>query len=77
MRTTIRLDDDISAAAQQLRQERGLSLADAINELARAGLSRRPAPARQPFRQRTQSLGFKVDVSRNGEVLDLMDEPLP
>ncbi|MET8797358.1 CopG family transcriptional regulator [Nocardia sp. NPDC004568] len=77
MRTTIRLDGDVLAAAEQLRRERGIGLGEAINELARAGLHSRPMASRIPFRQRTRSLGARADLSQNSEVLDLMDEPYP
>lgn len=74
MRTTIRIDDDVAAAAEQLRRERDIGFADAINELARAGLSRSSAGTRQRFRQRTAALGLKVDVSSVADALDLLDE---
>jgi hypothetical protein len=77
MRTTIRLDSDVLAAAERLRRERGLGLAEAINELARAGIQHRPTVVRSQFRQRTRALGARVDLSRNSEVLDLIDDPHP
>jgi len=61
MRTTVTLADDVAAAVQQLRKERGIGLSEALNELARAGLRR--APVRQQFRQRTSSLGLRTDVT--------------
>ncbi|TLF73613.1 ribbon-helix-helix protein, CopG family [Nocardia cyriacigeorgica] len=77
MRTTIRLDSDVVAAAERLRRERGIGLGEAINELARAGMHNQSATQRRPFRQRTRDLGARVDLSRNSEVLDLIDEPYP
>lgn len=77
MRTTIRLDSDVLAAAERLRRERGVGLGEAINELARAGIHHRPEAPRRPYRQRTRALGARVDLSRNSEVLDLLDEPYP
>lgn len=73
MRTTVRLADDVAAAAEQLRRERHISLSDAVNELARAGLPRLHEPV-PPFRQRTARLRAKVDLTNVGEVLDLIDE---
>ena len=71
MRTTIRLDDDVAAALERVRRERGLGLSAAINELVRAGLgASRP---RRAFRQRSHDLGLRVDVSNVAEVLDLLD----
>lgn len=75
MRTTVRLDDDVLAAAEQLRRERNLSLSEAVNELARAGLQRRPE--RAPFRQRSRPMGLRIDVSNVSEALEhleLLDE---
>jgi hypothetical protein len=72
MRTTLRLDDDVLAAAERLRRERHLGLSEAVNELARAGMQRRVQP--RAFRQRTQELGLRIDVSDVAEALDLLDE---
>jgi hypothetical protein len=46
MRTTLDIDDAVLAAARTLAAERGISLGDAISELARRGLARR-APVMQ------------------------------
>lgn len=73
MRTTVRLDPDIAAAAEQLRRERRIGLGEAVNELARAGLARSPRAAKS-FRQRTASVGLKVDVTNVAETLELLDQ---
>ncbi|NKY59624.1 hypothetical protein [Nocardia flavorosea] len=75
MRTTIRLDSDVLAAAERLRRERGIG--EAVNELVRAGIHHRPTVSPHAFRQRTRALGARVDLPRNSEVLDLLDEPYP
>jgi len=72
MRTTVRLDPDVLAAAEAIRKERGLGLGEAINELARAGFSHKQKPAR--FRQRTADVGIRTDVSNVAEVLELLDD---
>lgn len=72
MRTTVRLDDDVAAAAEQLRRERNIGLSEAVNELVRVGLQARPP--RKRFRQRTQHVGLRLDVSNVAEVLELLDE---
>jgi predicted transcriptional regulator len=72
MRTTIRLDDDVAAAAERLRRERHIGLSEAVNALARAGL-RAGQPARSTFRQRTAKLGLRVDVSNVADALELLD----
>ena len=72
MRTTVRLDPDVAAAAEQLRKERHIGLGDAINELARAGLRQQPTTSR--FRQRTARVGTKIDIINVAETLELLDE---
>jgi hypothetical protein len=73
VRTTLRLDEDVLAAAERLRRERHIGLSQAVNELARAGMQRH---SRQPaFRQRTGELGLRVDVSNVAEALELLDAP--
>lgn len=71
MRTTINLDPDVAAAADQLRRSKHIGLSEAINELARAGLTARSD--RQPFRQRTHDLGLVMDVSNVAEALEYLD----
>jgi Ribbon-helix-helix protein, copG family len=73
MRTTVDLDDDVAAAIKRLRAERGLGLSEAVNELARAGLSRRARSAR--FRQRTAPIGLRLDVSNVAEAIETLDGP--
>ena len=71
MRTTVRLDPEVAAAAERLRRERHIGLGEAVNELARAGLSAKHEATR--FRQRTVSVGLKVDVTDIAGTLELLD----
>ena len=71
MRTTVRLDPEVAAAAERLRRERHIGLGEAVNELARAGLTHKQKPAR--FQQRTASVGLKVDVTDIADTLELLD----
>lgn len=75
MRTTVRLDEDVLAAAEQLRRELHVGLSQAVNELARRGMRR--TVARRVFRQRTEALGLRVDVANVAEALELLDEMDP
>lgn len=68
----MRLDPEVAAAAEQLRRERHIGLGEAVNELARAGLARRQQGA--TFRQRTASVGLRMDVTDVAEALELLDE---
>jgi Arc/MetJ family transcription regulator len=73
MRTTVTLDDDVAAAVERLRRDRSIGLSEAINELIRVGLTvKRP---RRPFQQRTEHIGFKVDVTNVAEALELLEGP--
>jgi Arc/MetJ family transcription regulator len=74
MRTTIKLDDDVAAAVQRLRDERRLGLSEAVNELARAGLAG-AAARRHRFEQRTADLGLRVDVTNVAQALERLDGP--
>ncbi len=67
MRTTVTLDDDITAAVARLRDERHIGLSEAVNELARAGLASSTTPRRRTFNQRTASLGLYLDVANVAE----------
>jgi hypothetical protein len=73
MRTTVTLDEDVAAALERLRRDRGLGLSEALNDLVRAGL-RAPAPQAQ-FRQRTANLGQGIDVRNVAEALELAEGP--
>jgi hypothetical protein len=72
MRTTVRLDDDVAAAAQRLSREAHIGLGEAVNRLARAGL-RPERSTRRTFQQRTAELGLRVDVSNVADALDVLD----
>ena len=72
MRTTVTLDDDVVAAVERLRRQRGLGLSEAINELARSGAQ--PVRKQVAFRQATRPMGMRIDVTNIGEVLDTLDQ---
>jgi Arc/MetJ family transcription regulator len=73
MRTTIDLDDDVTAAVDRMRKERSMGLSEAVNELARAGLRARQRPRR--FRQRSANLSLRVDVTNVAEALEQLEGP--
>jgi len=73
MRTTIDLADDVAAAVEKVRRERGIGLSAAVNELARAGLMTPTQPDR--FRQRTYNMGLKLDVSNVADALETLEGP--
>lgn len=71
MRTTLRLDPEVAAAAERLRRERHIGLGGAVNEFARAGLAQKRKPAR--FRQRAAGVGLRVDATDIAGTLDQYD----
>jgi ribbon-helix-helix CopG family protein len=73
MRTTVTLEDDVASAVERIRREEGIGLSEAINRLARAGLI--GTSATPPFRQRTASLGLRIDVSDIAEAIELLEGP--
>lgn len=74
MRTTVTLDDDVVAEVERLRRESGMGLSEALNTLARVGVTARRRRTRGRFVQPTTKLGLRGDVSNVGEVLDLLDQ---
>ncbi len=73
MRTTVTLDDDVAAALERLRRERSIGLSEAINQLIRAGLALKQP--REPFRQHSQPIGLRIDVTNVAETLELLEGP--
>ena len=73
MRTTVNLDDDVAAALEQLRVERGLGLSAAVNEVIRAGL--RVKIASGAYRPRSQDMGLRIDPTNVAEAIDLLEGP--
>lgn len=73
MRTTVTLDRDVAAAVNRIRQERGVGVSRAVNELVRAGLSVKRSPG--AYRHRTAKLALTVDVTNVAEVLERLDGP--
>ena len=74
MRTTVNLADDVAAAVEQLRRERSIGVSEAVNELVRAGLTRRDRPA-APFRQESHDLGRGIDFDNIADALETLDGP--
>ncbi len=73
MRTTVRLDNDVAAAVERLRRRRSIGLSEAVNELIRAGLQTRTT--RRTYRQRSQVLGLRIDVTNVAEAIEQLEGP--
>ena len=72
MRTTVSLDDDVTAEINRVRREEGLGLSTVVNQLIRQGISStREAPT---YVHRSARLGLRVDVTNIGDVLEILDE---
>ena len=73
-RTTVTLADDVAAAVEQQRRQRGVGVSQAVNDLVRAGLT--ADRDTRPFRQRSYDLGAGgLDFSNVGEALETLDGP--
>lgn len=79
MRTTIRLDDDLLAAAKERAARTGRTLTALFEDALRAFLARGPAPRdEEALRLPTFDGGGLqpgVDLDDGASLLDLMDEP--
>lgn len=73
MRTTVTFDDDVAAAIRELRRARSIGLSEAVNELVRHGLGRRPR--RKPVKQRTYSMGMLIDVTNVADAIEIAEGP--
>ena len=73
MRTTVVIDSDVAGEIARLRRE-GLGLSEALNLLARRGMTRGPLSEAVKYKHRTPRIGLKVDVTNIADVLDLLDD---
>jgi hypothetical protein len=73
MRTTVVLDCDVAAEIDRLRRK-GLGVSEALNLLARRGMTMQHAAKAAKYRHRTSKIGLKVDVTNVADVLDLLDD---
>jgi len=72
MRTTVSLDPDIESEVERLRRRDGIGVSEAVNRLARRGLTLGAPDA--PYTHRSSDLGLRIDVTDIGDVLDLLDD---
>ena len=78
MRTTVTLDDDVSALLQRAMRESGKGFKQALNDALRDGLARRRGAVRvTPFIVRARPLGLVpgLDYSNAGELLETGEGP--
>jgi Ribbon-helix-helix protein, copG family len=73
MRTTVTLDDDVAAAVERVRRDRGVGVSEAVNRLVRAGLTVKDT--RVAFRQESVPMDMRLDVTNIAEVLELIEGP--
>ncbi len=50
-----------------------MGLSEAVNLLARAGMS--ASPRKSTFRQRSAPVGLRIDVTNIAEALEVLEEP--
>ncbi|WP_262490974.1 CopG family transcriptional regulator [Mycobacterium simiae] len=73
VRTTVVIDSDVASEIERLRRE-GMGLSEALNLLARRGMTRGAPPKSVVYKHRTSRIGLKVDVTNVADVLDLLDD---
>jgi hypothetical protein len=74
MRTTVVIDSDVAAEIERLRRE-GMGLSQALNLLARRGMTRGPeSKTTAKYKHRASRIGLKLDVTNIADVLDLLDD---
>ncbi len=74
MRMTVNLESDVAAAVEGLQRTAGLGKSEALNLLARRGLSlHEVAEVTARFVQRTHSSTFRIAIDNTAEVLQLLD----
>ena len=78
MRITLRLDEDVAAKLERLRESRGTSLKILVTDALRLGLRELEEPAKkpkEPFRIKTVSLGRcrLPNLDNIGEVLAIAE----
>jgi hypothetical protein len=77
MRTTLTIDDDVTASLERLRRKRDASLKDLINEALRRGLHdmNTPPKQRKPYRTPSVDLGTPrmPNIDNIAEVLAIIE----
>ena len=75
MRTTLTLDDDVSALLKKLQQERELSFKEAVNQALRQGLYHLEQPTQHtPYEIKSFDLGeCFVNLDNIGEALAIAE----
>lgn len=66
------LSDEVAAEVQRLRREKGMGPSEAINSLARLGMTHQES-RKQVYEHHTAKLGLKVDVHDVASVLELLE----
>lgn len=73
MRTTVKLDDDVARAVEDLRREEGLGVSAALNKLARLGLAER-SEKRSRFVQTVSPMGEpRIPLDDIGAALEVLE----
>jgi hypothetical protein len=73
MRTTVVIDSDVASEIERLRRE-GLGVSEALNLLARRGMTKEATSNTVKYQHRTAKIGLKVDVTNVADVLDVLDD---
>lgn len=73
MRTTVKLEDDVARAVEDLRRAKGIGVSKAINELARRGLTHE-ADKQSRFKQEVSRMGQpRIPLDDIGSALEILE----
>ena len=78
MRTTLTLDEDVTAKLKAESRRTGRPFKETVNACLRAGLSlRRPAKAAKPFQVKARDLGLRpgISIDKISALLDDLEGP--
>lgn len=76
MRTTLTLDDDVTALLREEAERTRLPFKEVVNQAIRLGLRTAAAPPhREPFRTQGHAFGFKpgIDLDRLNQLADELE----
>lgn len=75
MRTTVTLDDEATAAVNQLRERESVGVSEAVNRLIHAGAVERSAKRKPPRELPSHHFGDMIDVTNVAEAIEQLEGP--
>ena len=75
MRTTLTLDDDVTALLNKEVRKSGEPFKQVVNRLLRLGLTASKQPARKPFKVTPINLGLPRDFDKVEDLIEYLEGP--